>query len=155
MPEIDLAALRADPRVAWVEDVLRFGDTDMNGHVNNAVFAVLAESGRVNLFRTRLGEDEREGSYFVIARLVIEFKTELHYPGRVRTGTWIRHLGRTSLGLGQVIETEDGRLAATSEAVCVSMSHATRRPEPFGEATRARAVALLRPDEPSSTAPVP
>jgi len=149
LPEIDLAVLRADPRVAWVEDVLRFGDTDMNGHVNNAVFAVLAESGRVNLFRTQLGEDEREGSYFVIAKLVIEFKAELHYPGRVRTGTWIRHLGRTSLGLHQVIATEDGRLAAISEAVCVSMSHRTRRPEPFSEAVRTRAGALLRPDEPA------
>src|SRR3954471_16180972 len=93
--EAALDALRADPRVAWSEDVLRFGDTDMNGHVNNAVFAVLAESGRVNLFRTQLGEDEREGCYFVIARLLIEFKAELHYPGRVSTGTWIRHLGRT------------------------------------------------------------
>ena len=153
MPEIHLPALRADPRVAWVEDVLRFGDTDMNGHVNNAVFAVLAESGRVNLFRTRLGENEREGTYFVVAKLVIEFKAELHYPGRVRTGTWIRHLGRTSLGLAQVIETEDGHLAATSEAVCVSMSQATRRPEPFSEGTRALAGAILRPDGPASSRP--
>ena len=126
--------------------MLRFGDTDMNGHVNNAVFAVLAESGRVNLFRTRLGEDEREGSYFVIAKLVIEFKAELHYPGRVRTGTWIRHLGRTSLGLAQVIVTENGLLAATSEAVCVSMSRATRRPAPLSDERRRLATEFLRAD---------
>ena len=138
--------LEGDPRVLWSEDVLRYRDTDANGHVNNAVFAVLAESGRVNLFRTRLGEDERKGTYFVIAKLTIDFKAELHYPGRVRTGTWIRHLGRTSLGLAQVITTDDGRLAATSEAVCVSMSHATRRPEPFSDGTRALANAILRPD---------
>ena len=144
MPEIDLAKLLPDPRVSWVEDVLRFGDTDMNGHVNNAVFAVLAESGRVNLFRTRLGEDETGDGYFVIARLTIEFKAELHYPGRVRTGTWIRHLGRTSLGLAQVIVTEEGRLAATSEAVCVAMSRATRRPAPLSDERRRLATELLR-----------
>ncbi|MGA0596854.1 acyl-CoA thioesterase [Enterovirga sp. CN4-39] len=147
MPEIDLPALRADTRVAWVEDVLRFGDTDMNGHVNNAVFAALAESGRVNLFRTRLGDDERGETFWVIAKLTIEFKSELHYPGRVRTGTWIRHLGRTSLGLAQVMERDDGGLAAISEAVCVQMSHRTRRPEPFSEARREIAAGMLRPED--------
>ena len=152
MPEVDVAGLRADPRLSWVEDVLRFGDTDLNGHVNNAVFAVLAESGRVNLFRTRLGTEERGDGYFVIAKLTIEFKAELHYPGRASTGTWIRHLGRTSLGLGQVIVTEDGRLAATSEAVCVSMSQATRRPQPFSDEIRAVALAILRA-EPGTSSP--
>ena len=146
MPEIDLLALRADPRVTWVEDVLRYADLDINRHVNNSVFSALCESGRVNLFRTRFGEDETGDGYFVIARLVIEFKTELHYPGRVRTGTWIRHLGRTSLGLGQVIEAEDGHVAATSEAVCVFMSRATRRPASLPEERRRLATDLLRPD---------
>ena len=50
---MDLNDLLADPRVVWTEDVLRFGDTDANGHINNALFATLCESGRVNLFRTR------------------------------------------------------------------------------------------------------
>ena len=146
MPEIDLSALGADPRVTWVEDVLRYADLDSNRHVNNSVFSVLCESGRVNFFRTRFGEDETGDGYFVIARLLIEFKAELHYPGRVRTGTWVRHLGRTSIGLGQVIQTEDGLLAATSEAVCVTMSRATRRPAPFSDERRRIATELLRPD---------
>ena len=53
MAPAELQALLADPRVVWTEDVLRFGDTDANGHINNALFATLCESGRVNLFRTR------------------------------------------------------------------------------------------------------
>ncbi|NNM70987.1 acyl-CoA thioesterase [Enterovirga sp. DB1703] len=118
----------------------------MNGHVNNAVFAAMAESGRVNLFRTRLGDDERGETFWVIAKLTIEFKSELYYPGRVRTGTWIRHLGRSSLGLAQIIERDDGGVAATAEAVCVQMSRATRRPEPFSDARRRLANELLRSD---------
>ena len=43
---MDLNDLLADPRVVWTEDVLRFGDTDANGHINNALFATLCESGR-------------------------------------------------------------------------------------------------------------
>jgi acyl-CoA thioester hydrolase len=143
--EATLDALRADPRVAWSEDVLRFGDTDMNGHVNNATFAVLCESGRVNLFRTRLGHEDGKDTFFVIAKLVIEFRGELYYPGPVRTGTWVRHLGRTSLGLAQVLLDGD-RVAATSEAVCVHMDGATRRPAPFPSAMREIAERGLRPD---------
>ena len=137
------AALLADPRVAWIEDVIRFGDTDMNGHVNNATFAVLAESGRVGLFRTELGFSPGP-TYFVIARLVIEFRAELHYPGRVQTGTWLTSLGRSSMGIGQVILAADGTLAATSEAVCVQMDATTRRPAPFAPELRARAEGLVR-----------
>ncbi len=134
--------------MTWTEDVIRFGDTDMNGHVNNATFAVMAESGRVRLFRSAFGDTRPAGTYFVIAKLTIEFKTELHYPGGVRSGTWIRHVGRSSIGLGQVILGPDGSLAATSDAVCVFMDGATRRSTPFDPATRDAAEALLR-TEPS------
>lgn len=142
----DLDALHADPRVTWTEDVIRFGDTDMNGHVNNATFAVLAESGRVHLFQSAFGDTRPAGTYFVIAKLTIEFKAELHYPGRVRSGTWIRHVGRSSIGLGQVILGPDDSPAATSDAVCVFMDGATRRSTPFDAATRAAAAARLRAD---------
>jgi acyl-CoA thioester hydrolase len=147
---MDLAALHADPRLTWVEDVLRYADLDINRHVNNSVFSVLCESGRVNLFRTRFGEDETGDGYFVVAKLVIEFKAELHYPGRVRTGTWVRHVGRSSIGLAQVLEGDGGLLAATSEAVCVFMSRATRRPAPLSDTRRRIATELLRPDQAAS-----
>ena len=128
----------------WVSDVLRFCDTDMNGHVNNATFAVLCESGRVNLFRGAFGPTRPAESFWVIAKLTIEFKAELHYPGTVRTGTWVSALGRSSMGLAQAILAPDGRLAATAEAVCVSMDGPSRRPAPFDDATRAVAERMLR-----------
>lgn len=149
MTEAELAALAADPRVIWTEDVIRFGDTDMNGHVNNSAFAFFAESGRVHLFRSALGDGREPGRFFVIAKLTIEFKAELYYPGRVRTGTWLSRLGTSSLGIGQVILSDDGRLAATSEAVCVSMSQETRRPTPFGDATRDAAERIVRSGMPA------
>jgi acyl-CoA thioester hydrolase len=139
----DIPALLADPRIVWTDDVLRYGDTDMNGHVNNAVFSVLCESGRVHLFRTRLTPTIGEEAFFVIARLAIDFRAELHYPGTVRTGTWVSRLGRTSITVEQVILSGD-RLAATSEGVCVLMDKATRRPTPFPDETRAAAAAVTR-----------
>jgi acyl-CoA thioester hydrolase len=136
------AALR-DPRVLWTEDVLRFADTDAIGHINNTTFSVLCESGRVHLLETRINPTLPTGVFFVIARLAIDFRAELHYPGAVRTGTWIARIGRSSLVLEQMIMSE-GRLAATSEAVCVLMDGATRRPVVFPEESRRAIEALLR-----------
>lgn len=140
---IDLDELLEDPRVLWVEDVIRFRDTDMNGHVNNSTFAVFAESGRVNYFRTRVTPTGRE-HFYSIARLAIDFRRELHYPGRVRTGTWLSRLGRSSIGIAQVILAPDGGVAAETEAVCVHMDRATRRPKPFPDGVRAAVEPLVR-----------
>ena len=137
--------LLKDPRVVWTQDVLRFRDTDKNGHVNNSVFAVMCESGRVNLFATKLDPQLRPGTFFVIARLVIDFRAELHYPGRVDTATWVSRMGRSSIGLKQAIFGEAG-LAAESEAVCVLMDAPTRRPTPFPDPMRRIGEELLRPD---------
>ena len=136
-PEPDLATLATDPRVAWSEDVLRFCDTDANGHINNAAFAVFCESGRVAYLNGIITPTRVEEGFFVIARLTIDFRAELHYPGRVRCGTWLGSLGRTSVVFRQVILDEAGGLAATSEAVTVAMDGATRRPAVLGPATRA------------------
>jgi acyl-CoA thioester hydrolase len=104
---------------------------------------VLCESGRVRLFREKLNPTLGEGQYFVIARLAIDFRAELHYPGQVRTGTWLTRIGRSSLALRQAILSGE-TLAGEAEGVCVLMDGATRRPAPFPDETRRAAEALLR-----------
>jgi acyl-CoA thioester hydrolase len=135
--------LESDPRVTWTTDVLRFRDTDQFGHVNNAVFATLCESGRVDFFRRRLEPTLPPGAYWVIVRLTIEFRAELNYPGEVRTGTWPTKLGRSSLSFGHVL-LSSGIEAATAESVCVLMDGATRRPTALTDAARRAVEELLR-----------
>ena len=134
--------LLQNPRVLWVEDVLRYADTDANGHVNNSTFSVLCESGRVHLFDQELNPTLPPGVFFVIARLVIDFRAELHYPGRVRTGTGVAAIGRSSLRLSQVIVAEE-RVAGEAEGVCVLMDGTTRRAAPLPDRTRRAAERLL------------
>lgn len=126
----------------WVEDVLRYADTDANGHINNSTFSVLCESGRVDLFTRELNPTLPPGVFFVIARLAIDFRAELHYPGRIRTGTWITRIGLSSLGLAQAIVAE-GRIVGEAEGVCVLMDEATRRAAPLPADTRLAAERLL------------
>ncbi|MGJ3265641.1 MAG: acyl-CoA thioesterase [Salinarimonas sp.] len=140
----DLAALRADPRVAIARDVLRFSDCDALGHVNNVVYATMCESGRVTYLRERLPPAERAGERageradlaFVIVKLEIAFEAELHYPGAVETATWLSRLGRTSFTLSQAIHAGERR-AATAEGVCVAIDATTRKPVAFEGQTRA------------------
>ncbi|MGY2047766.1 acyl-CoA thioesterase [Methylobacterium sp. JK268] len=124
-----------DPRVLWTDDVLRYRDTDANGHVNNAVFAGFCESGRVLFFATHLAPVVPAGVALVIARFVIDFRGELHFPGRVRTATWLARLGRSSLGFRNRILCDD-RLVGEAEASCVMIDSATRRPRALDGAAR-------------------
>jgi acyl-CoA thioester hydrolase len=126
----------------WTDEKFRFSDTDMVGHVNNAVYATLLESGRVSF----LYEPERPlrppGHDFVIVRLVIDFRAEAHYPGKVRIGTRLIALGGRSFTLGQGIFDEGGASIATGESVLVLIDHESRRAVPLPGPLRERLQAL-------------
>lgn len=53
-------------------DKLRFGDTDRQDHVNNALYATLFETGRVELLYDSAEPVRDPGSALVIARLIID-----------------------------------------------------------------------------------
>src|SRR3954462_9445737 len=77
-------------------DIIRFGDLDPQGHVNNTVFATFFETGRVMLLREPGNELGAPGATTVLARLDISFLRELHWPGEVTIGTGTTHVGRSS-----------------------------------------------------------
>ena len=120
----------------WTYDQLRYGDTDLQGHVNNAAFATFCESGRVTfLFDDKLNL-AGPGAIFAIVRLEIDFRAELFYPGRVDIGTRVLGIGRSSFRLGQGIFNAD-TCAATSESVLVLMDESTRKAKPLTAQLRA------------------
>jgi acyl-CoA thioester hydrolase len=116
---------------------------DVNGHVNNAVYSVLCESGRVHYFREHVTPALPGGTFFVIARLAIDFKAEAFYPGEMLTMTWLERLGRTSLGVRQQIFCDEA-LVASAEGICVVMDKETRKPFPVPPETRAKLEPLIR-----------
>jgi acyl-CoA thioester hydrolase len=120
----------------WTYDKLRYGDTDKQGHVNNAVFATFCESGRVMfLFDEKLSLAGPTDN-FAVVRLEIDYRAELFYPGRVDIGTRVVGIGRTSFRLGQGVFNGD-TCAATSESVLVLMDGTTRKAKPLTPQLRA------------------
>jgi acyl-CoA thioester hydrolase len=108
-------------------DIIRFGDLDPQSHVNNAVFATYFETGRVVLLRDPQYGLRVTGATFVLARLEIDFRKELHWPGTIEIGTGVADIGRRSFTYAQAIF-HDGACAATSRVVMVLIDQATRQP---------------------------
>jgi acyl-CoA thioester hydrolase len=110
----------------WTSDKLRFNDTDILGHVNNAVFATACETGRVTFLYDPEHPMAPDGTDFVVVRLVIDFRREMRYPGTVEIGTRIIRVGRSSITMGQGLF-KDGECVATAEGTCVLIDRETRK----------------------------
>ncbi len=105
---------------------LRFADTDRNGHITNSVFAVCCQNARMELLCDPRRVPIPPDTQFVVARLVLEFHTEMHWPGIVEIGTRIDRIGRSSVMLNQALFVGDA-CVATSESLVVLIDATTRR----------------------------
>ncbi len=119
-----------DDYPSHASDKIRYGDTDRQGHVNNAVFATLLETGRAEIVYNHGSPLASAGSGFVLARLVLDFRSEIRWPGTVEIGTRVASLGRSSIKVEQALF-QKGRCVAVAEAVLVLMDEATRRSRPL------------------------
>jgi acyl-CoA thioester hydrolase len=120
---------------SWASDKLRLGDTDRQGHVNNAVFATFAETGRIEFMRDETLAAIRHGTGFVVVRVEIDFRSELHWPGTVEIGTRLIGIGRTSWRVEHGMFVGE-RCVATAISVMVTIDSETRRPKPLPDALR-------------------
>lgn len=127
--------------VGRTSDIIRFGDLDPQGHVNNTAFATFFETGRV-MFLREPGNAMRNALYpddatSVLARLDISFLRELHWPGTVEIGTGIAEIGRSSFTFLQAIFS-NGQCASTARATMVMIDANTRKARALPDETRAR-----------------
>ena len=109
---------------------LRFNDTDMLGHVNNAVFAVMLEQGRSELMVAAglpVGTGEQA---VVIVRMELDFLAEMTWPGEVVIETRVIRIGGRSFQLGQRL-LQDGTVTGQAITVMVVMDRSARRAVPI------------------------
>ncbi len=118
-------------------DKVRYADTDRQGHVNNAVFATFLETGRVEILYDPERPLAAEGAEFVIARLSLDFRGEIRWPGSVTVGTGVWSIGSSSLTLSQAVY-QDGRCVAHAETVIVQVDSVSRSARPLTTAAKTR-----------------
>jgi acyl-CoA thioester hydrolase len=116
----------ADFPVTSVEK-LRYADTDLQGHITNTVFAVCCQNARTELLCDPQRVPIPPNTKFVIVRLVLEFRAEMHWPGTLEVGTRVERVGRSSATLAQALFVRE-RCVAVAESVVALMDATSRRP---------------------------
>ena len=111
-------------------DNVRYADLDPNGHVNNAVYSTYFETGRVTLMKDNSYWHLPAGLTWIMVRLDIHFRAELHWPGTIEMGLGVAKFGRTSVTFDQVVFSQ-GRCVASAQSVTVLIDQATRKPTPL------------------------
>ena len=116
---------------------LRYADTDCQGHISNAVFAVCCQNARMEVMCDPSRVPIPPQTQFAIAKLVLEFRAEMHWPGAVEVGTRVTRVGRSSVVLAQALFVGD-RCVAVADSTVVLMDRMSRRSTPLPpEAIRA------------------
>ena len=140
-PRRTAAPVRGDFRF-WTHEKLRNADTDQFRHVNNAVISTLFEAARMEIFAPAEIRALMDGGNLAIARLLVDFRKEVHFPGQVEIGSTVVAVGRTSVRIVQGLFAANGRdCHASAEAVCVIVSPETGAPWPIGAELRAHLLA--------------
>lgn len=115
---IDRRRLDAADGIVLFDVPTRYGDVDMQGHVNNAAAVVILQEARAR-FNLASGVHELLGGLrMMVAALSVEYAGENHHPGTITVSTGLLAIGRTSFTLGQVAR-QNGRRTIYSEAVLV------------------------------------
>jgi acyl-CoA thioester hydrolase len=104
---------------------IRFSDQDSMGHVNNVAFAAYIEASRTMLIQGLLDQFQYDGLDFILARVVIDYRNELHYPGSIDVGAKLTRLGSKSLTSCYGIFLDE-QCIATGESVNVFYDMNTR-----------------------------
>ena len=104
--------------------------------MNNAVFTTLLETGRVGLIYDPTNPIMAEGGSFVIARLVLDYKKEIRWPGEVQIGTRVAKVGTSSLTIEQALF-QEGACVATSESIIVHFDPEAHTSKPLSPAALA------------------
>lgn len=113
----------------WTQDIARYGDTDLNGHINNAAFLTYLESGRILFLLNPEDPLAPPGHGFAIVRLVMDFRAEMRWGSAVDIGMAVSRVGRTSFTLQQAIFQGD-TCTATAESILVLLDLTTRKAAP-------------------------
>ena len=110
-------------------DTVRFRDCDAMGHVNNAVYSTYLEEARIGVLGDLID--------FILARVEIDFRSELRAGEDVEVRTRCSRIGTKSFDLEHEIAA-DGRVVAEAKSVLVSYDYELGESVPVPDELRER-----------------
>jgi acyl-CoA thioester hydrolase len=95
---------------------VRFRDCDAMGHVNNAVYSTYLEESRIGVLGDLVD--------FILARVEIDFRSELRMGEEVEVRTRCARIGTKSFDLEHEIAASGGRVVVEAKSVLVAYDYA-------------------------------
>lgn len=119
--------------------VVRWGDVDQMGHVNNAKYFTYCESARMSYFAAidlpRHRANERHGPALVAASL--DFRRQVHWPAELEVGVRTAEVGRSSFRHEYAIfRRGGGEVVAEGSGVVAWVDYAAGRAIPLPDGLR-------------------
>jgi len=116
---------------------IRWRDVDAYGHVNNAVYLNYLEEARDAWVQAVLGAVSGSTWDFVLARVEIDFRSELTQDdGAVIVRCTLDRIGNSSVGTREEVRKQDGTISAEARSVVVARDPGTGRSRPLTDAER-------------------
>jgi acyl-CoA thioester hydrolase len=119
------------------EIATRFGDLDVNLHVNNVALAQVCEEGRVRFHSANGYHAALADATSMTASFAIEYLGEAFHPDPLEVRVAAERMGKTSYALVQLLR-QGGRTVAFSRTTLVVMKEGSpmQIPDPFRESVK-------------------
>jgi acyl-CoA thioester hydrolase len=116
---------------------VRFSDTDMLGHVNNASYFSYMEEARCAFFAELL-EDERTAVPMILASAKVNYVAQTFYRQTLRIESWVSRWGNSSFDIScKMFDETTGKLHFEAVAVIVYFDYEAQKPMRVPDAYRA------------------
>lgn len=123
MPKPDPALLSPARYPYSCQIETRFGDQDVNRHINNVAIAAYLEDARVRFYHANGFRQHVAKLRVMIVSIAIEYLGEAHYPGTITVDCAVEAVGNSSLTLIHLVRQGD-TLVAFSRCVMVAVDDA-------------------------------
>jgi acyl-CoA thioester hydrolase len=112
----------------------RFGDLDINMHLNNVALVAILEDGRVRFHHASGFHHAMAGLTAMVASFSVEYLGQAFYPQPLDVHVAVAQIGRTSFVLQQLVKQEDRIVSfAHSVMVCVADGRPVAIPAGFSD----------------------
>lgn len=118
---------------------IRFDMMDPLHHVHNAVYLILFERARFDLWRAHgFGPDAPGFDWpYVVARNEVDYLAAIETEQEVAVAAGVEAIGRTSVTFRHTVTRADGAVAARGRTVLVRVDPVHRKPVQWSDAFRA------------------
>lgn len=117
--------------------VVRFGECDGLGHVNNGTYFTYMEDARMDIFRLFNPSLNLDTWNLIVASTRCDFLAQVSYAEELTIYTWITKLGKSSFVVDHALQKTDGTWAARGQAVMLAYDYETQKAVPMWPEVRA------------------